>query len=84
MFECKNNFQNQYQEDLACRICKDVDSIEDENHLLLCKVLNDELYDVEFNDVFKDVNKQYEAVQVFKKVMRRRKVYMEILNQSFR
>ena len=52
--------------------------------MLLCKVLNDELYDVEFSDVFKDVNKQYEAVQVFKKVMRRRKVYMEILNQSSR
>ena len=69
----KNNFQNQYQDNLECRICKA--SIEDENHVLVCKVLNDELYNVEFSYVFEDVNKQYDVVQVFKKIMRRRKVY---------
>ena len=46
MVDCKNNFQNQYQEDLTCRICKDVGSSEDEDHILACKVLNEEIYNV--------------------------------------
>ena len=82
MLDCKSNFQNQHEDDLSCRICKDSNVLEDEDHLLACKVLNDQKYSVQFDDVYKDVDKQYEVVQVFKKVMRKRKVYLEIFKSS--
>ena len=56
--------------------------LEDEDHLLACKVLNDQKYSVQFDDVYKDVDKQYAVVQVFKKVMRKRKVYLDIFKSS--
>ena len=40
--------------------------------------LNDEGYDVHFNDVYGDIDQQYNAVKLFKKVIRRRKEYMEM------
>ena len=78
MLDCKSNFQNQHEYDLSFRICKDSNVLEDEDHLLACTVLNDQKYSVQFDDV----DKQYEVVQVFKKVMRKRKVYLEIFKSS--
>ena len=82
MLDCKTNFQNQYAEDLSCRFCKDNGNIEDEDHILRCTVLNNEKYDVKFSDVYGNIDQQYKAVQVYKTVMRRRKVYLEIIQKS--
>ena len=75
------DFQNQYEEDMSCRSCKDK-SNEDEDHILRCTVLNNETYDVKFSDVYGNIDQQYKAVQVYKTVMRRRKVYLEIMQKS--
>ena len=81
MIDCKTNFQNQYEEDLSCRIFKDMRYSEDEDHILTCTVLNNDKYDVKFSDVYGDIDHQYNVVQVYKKVTRRRKVYLEIFNK---
>ena len=82
MFDCKTNFQNQYKDDLTCRVCKAITSVENEDHLLLCEELNNKKYDVQFSDVFGNTDQQYNAVIAFKQVLRRRKVYFDIFNNS--
>ena len=42
MTNCKTNFKNQFGENnLQCRICQDKNSIEDEDHILICPELTD-------------------------------------------
>ena len=65
MFDCKTNFMNQYKDDLTCRVCKEITSIEHEDHLLLCKELNNEKYDTQFSDVYGNTDQQYNAVIAF-------------------
>jgi hypothetical protein len=60
---------------LQCRLCKAPDSIENEDHVLTCSILDTEKYNVQSRDV--DVDEQSEVVQIFKKVVRRWKVYLD-------
>ena len=78
MLDCKSTLLNQYGNVVSGRICKDADSIEDEDHLLICNELNTEIYDVPFSDVFADVDKHYKVTQVFKKVLRKRNILPSI------
>ena len=80
MFDCKSNFEHQHN--MCCRVCNDANTIEDENHIPACKVLNTELHEVSFSDVYGNVNEQYKAVQFYKKVLRRRKTYMDIAEKT--
>ena len=79
ILDCKNNFKEQYNNILHCRICKNENTVENEDHLLTCSVLNSESYDVKFADVYGNIDVQYKATQAFKKVMRRRSVYIAIM-----
>ena len=36
MIDCKSNFSQQYDNNLVCRICKDINTVENEDHLLVC------------------------------------------------
>ena len=78
--DVKTNFRNQFKEDMSCRCCKEEDSIEDEDHLLDCKMLRSEVedYDVTFDHVFSTLEKQINAVKVFEKVMRKRDLILEV------
>ena len=67
---------------MCCRICNVENSIENEDHILTCSVINDEEYDVKFSDVYENIEKQYKAVKVFKTVMRRRKTYLDIAEKT--
>ena len=82
MTNCKSNFKNQFGNDLTCRICKIHGSIENEDHILICPELTDGQSEVQFTDVFGDVNSQFNAVQVYKKIIRRRSVHLEILDST--
>ena len=82
MLECKSNFEHQYQHNMCCRLCNDTDTIEDEDHILACNVINTEQHEVEFSDVYGTVDEQYKVVQVFKKVLRRRKTFMDIAEKT--
>ena len=35
MIDCKSNFSNQFENDLTCRTCQEVNSVEDEDHILV-------------------------------------------------
>ena len=72
----------QFANNLTCRTCKVDGSVEDEDHILICPELTDGRTDIQFTDVFGDVNAQYSAVQVFKNVIRKRNLYLEKLENA--
>ena len=82
MTSCKTNFKSQFQNNLSCRICLNIDSIEDENHLLECVPMKNKTYGVKFNDVYGDLEKQVAAVKVFKTVLRKRNAYLEMMEND--
>ena len=79
MTNCKSNFKMQFGNVLTCRICKEEGSVEDENHILICSELTEGQCEVQFTDVYGDLDSQFNAVQVYKKVIRRRNVYLEMM-----
>ena len=76
MIDCKSNFRNQFDNVLTCRICQEVNSVEDEDHLLVCKTLKTEEYDVQFSDVYCNLDKQYKVTKEFKSILRRRQILL--------
>ena len=83
MIDCKTNFRMQFNNDLSCRICKIDDSEENEEHILVCPILNDtQTADVQFTDVFGEVDAQFNVVQIYKKVLRRREAYIDFDQRS--
>ena len=79
MVDCKTNFREQYQNKLECRVCNEPSSTESEDHILVCPALSNEQLDVKFDDVFGNTDDQFKATQAFKKVLRKRKVYLDAL-----
>ena len=73
----KQNFKSQY-ENMNCRICKVENSLEDEEHILHCGAFDEYTGDIMFNDVYGNIDKQFEAVKIYKKVIRRREVYLKM------
>ena len=74
MLDVKTNFSNFYNKNLSCRACR-VDWVkEDEDHLIKCKILVSEISDpeVQFEYVFKELEKQTIAIANFKAVLRER------------
>ena len=82
MLDCKTNFGHQYANQLACRICKDENTIEDEDHILKCRELNQNEYNSKFSDVYGNTDKQYNVVKIFKQVLSRRQVFLDLAAKS--
>ena len=82
MLDCKTNFEHQYANQLACRICKDENTIEDEDHILKCRELNQNEYNSKFSDVYGNTDEQYNVVKIFKQVLRRRQVFLDLAANS--
>ena len=82
MSNCQSNFKYQYGNNLTCRICEDENSYEDENHILICQKITEGKTDIKFSDVYGDVNCQFRAVQTYKKVFRKRDIYLELMEKK--
>ena len=82
MTNCKSNFKQQYVNNLMCRICASEGSFEDEDHILICPALTDGQTDVQFTDVYGDIDSQLHAVKVYKKVLRKRQVYLDMIEKQ--
>ena len=81
MLSVKDNFKNEYGNDLSCTL--KCGQYEDQRHLLDCDVIIrkcDALYNdtsVNYEDIFGTGTKQLEAVQLFTKVLETRKLIEE-------
>jgi hypothetical protein len=82
MVDCKTNSSHQYGDDLTCRTCRNEDTLENEEHLLVCPALNDKAHDVSLNDVYGNVDVQYRVTQIFKKILRKQKIYLDTAQKT--
>ena len=81
MLDVKSNFSHFYKNDLSCRTCDEEGVMENEQHILQCKMLKDEIksdFEVKFEFVFQDINKQKAALAAFKSVLRKREVLLKL------
>ena len=75
MLNIKSNFSSMHKNSMWCSLCKDKNTRETEEHLLNCPVLvnhpnlKDDIQSVKYQDVFSNIEKQKNAVFVFKKIM---------------
>ena len=79
MLDVKTNFSNLYNNDTSCRTCSKTGVVEDEEHLLKCESLVEEVEgsDVLFDWVYGDIEKQVTALKAFKAVLRKREFLLE-------
>ena len=78
MIECKSNFSALFDQQLHCRLCNLEGSVENEDHLLECSVLNIDAENIQFADVFGNADKQFKAVKMFKTVVRKWRIYIDM------
>ena len=85
MLDVKSNFSNLYNNDTTCRTCRKAGIVEDEEHLLQCESLCEEIEvsDVHFDWVYGDIEKQMTALKAFKAVLRKREFLLEYRNRLF-
>ena len=79
MLDVKTNFSHYYNNNLTCRTCNLPDSIENEQHLLLCENLISEIKteDVNFENLFGDFKTQKETLFAYKAVLRKREILLK-------
>ena len=71
----KKNFSSQYGNNLSCDLCSV--QLDSQEHLLCCVKLCDKVNipeGVEYNDLFKGVDKQLRIVKIFKQLLRTREI----------
>ena len=75
MLNIKAIFCSVHKNSMWCSLCKDKNTRETEEHLLNCPVLTnhpklkDDIQSVKYQDVFNHIDKQKNAVTVFKNIM---------------
>ena len=73
MLRIKGNFSSMYRRNMSCSLCLDEQTEENENHLLCCpfvaRNIQNDIKNVKYEDVFKDITKQKMAVKTFKQIM---------------
>ena len=82
----KSNQKSQYKEDMKCQVCLAEDSYEDEEHIFfLCHILLEDIEvdsSIRFSDIFDDLEHQIKAVKYFTKIIRRRKIILEMRHKE--
>ena len=81
-FPSKSNFRNQFKDDMYCNLCKI--EICDQEHQMNCLVMRrfvPELNhtNVKYSDLFGSVDKQFEAVKLYSKIVRQKEILEEII-----
>ena len=82
MFAVKSNFKNKYKVDQSCELCKINES--NQEHQLSCPVLIKflpelSLTNVQYKDLFGNVDKQLKFIKVYSKIARQREIFLERL-----
>ena len=71
MIDVKKNFSSKYNNSIGCHLC--LVYVEDQKHLMNCEKLTLRVnvpVNVEYDDIFKSVEKQREVVHVYKELLR--------------
>ena len=70
----KENFRRQFQDKLECPFNCQISHIDSQENLLVCSVLTENIdtLDIQYSDIFSNIQKQYKAVIVYMKILQRR------------
>ena len=83
-FQVKSNYRYLHENNLACRACKQPDSVENEIHLCqTCEVFSEERGDtfLDFEDVFGPLEAQIKFIKRFKILARKWTLLLDIENE---
>ena len=77
MVEVKSNFKTHDDEQVTCSFCPEEDT---QAHLLSCKevTMGIDISNVEYEDIFKDIDKQEAIARVFNKILKQRNLKLKI------
>ena len=77
MVEVKSNFKTHHDEQVTCSFCPEEDT---QAHLLSCKevTMGIDISNVEYEDIFKDIDKQEAIARVFNKILKQRNLKLKI------
>ena len=77
MVEVKSNFKTKHDEQVTCSFCPEEDT---QPHLLSCKevTVGIDTSNVEYDDIFKDINKQEAIAKVYNKILNQRNLKLKI------
>ena len=79
----RNNQKIKYNYDTECKICCVENSVEDQIPLTSCYVLKGEIQeheaDIKYSDVFSSIEKQIQAVKLFKRLIQKRATFIEVM-----
>ena len=80
MVDVKSNSKsNLYNIKKECQICDDKSVVENENHILHCENLKtEESVQIKFEDVYGTVEEQLNAVKIFRTILRKREILIEL------
>ena len=76
----KTNFSSQYENNMKCHLCSgysDTDYPDSQEHLLSCVTLSKHVQvpnNIEYEDIYRSVDKQLKIVKVFKQLLRAREI----------
>ena len=83
MIDVRKNFPSKYNNQIGCRLC--MVQVEDQKHILKCEKLVARVkipVDIEYEDIFKSVEKQKEILKVFKELLRTRELLLNTSHQT--
>ena len=83
MFNCKENFKNQYknEEFLYCPLC--IIGLDSQSHLLDCFVLKNSIIElrqnktIKYEHIFESIDQQVPAIKLFNIIVEKREVILE-------
>ena len=84
MIQVKGNFSSSHINNMQCGLCGDKESEETQLHLLQCNFLvnhpdiKQDISKIKYEDIFKDLSSQVNAIKVWTKIMSIRKVKLGI------
>ena len=79
----KANQKSMFKDNLICRICQDMQSKEDEDHIFFhCDRLLGNISrptNIKLEDIFGTIDKQVPAIKFFMKIIERRNILLDLL-----
>ena len=84
-FDVKSNYKTLFKDNMSCRICRDPNSYEDEDHTFFrCSDLKHDsdtnTHDIKFEDIYSDLENQIRAIKYFRNIADKRKIILELRN----
>ena len=79
-YDVKSHYKQKFAKNMTCRTCKEENSFENVQHLLLCHTLkvNSNSCDISVEDIYGNLTSQVKFVKIFEMIHNKRKLIIEL------